>query len=188
MKRAVIRVTGVSPYSQSRYIQVPKKEKESAADYEERTWRERMHYDDSGHVIIPPMAFKNCLAEAAKFLSVQIPGKGKATYTKHFEAGLMVTEPLRLSVKKAEVQGEWLFVPASGRRGDGKRVQKCFPVVHQWGGEVEFIIIDDTISREAFEYHAQQAGQLIGVGRFRPRNNGFYGRFKAEVVSFEDYA
>ena len=188
MKRAIVKITGVSPYSQSRFYQVEKKEKEGAADYEERTWRERLHYDEAGNVQIPPMAFKNCISEAAKFLSVQIPGKGKATYTKHFEAGIMVQEPLRLPLRREDVKGEWLFVPASGRRGDGKRVQKCFPVIHQWGGEVEFLIIDDTVTESAFRYHIEQAGQLIGIGRFRPRNNGYYGRFKAEVVAFEDYS
>jgi hypothetical protein len=188
MKRAIVKITGVSPYSQSRYHQTEKKEKEGADDWERRTWRERMHTTSDGFVSIPPMSFKNCLAEAAKFLSVQIPGKGKATYTKHFEAGVMVMDPLVLPVHKDEVAGEWLFVPASGRRGDGKRVNKCFPVVPQWGGEVEFLIIDDTINQEAFAYHIQQAGQLIGIGRFRPRNNGFYGRFKAELKVWEDYA
>lgn len=187
MKRAIVKITGVSPYSQSKYYQVEKKEKESAADYEARTWKERMHYDKDDNVVIPPMAFKNCLAEAAKFLSVQIPGKGKATYTKHFEAGVMVMAPLVLPIKREDVKGEWVFVPASGRRGDGKRVLKCFPVVHQWGGNVEFITIDDTITEAAFTYHIEQAGQLIGIGRFRPRNNGFFGRFNAEVVAFEDH-
>lgn len=188
MKRVVVRIKGVSPYSQSRFHNTPKKEKESAADYEERTWRERVAVQEDGRVIIPPMAFKNCLAEAAKFLSVQIPGKGKATYTKHFEAGVLVIAPMVLPVTRAEVEGEWLFVPASGKRGDGKRVSKCFPVIRNWGGDVEFLVLDDTINREAFEYHIKQAGQLIGLGRFRPRNNGFYGRFEASVVSFEDYS
>jgi len=57
-----------------------------------------------------------------------------------------------------------------------------------WGGEVEFIIIDDTINEQAFRYHIEQAGQLIGIGRFRPRNNGYYGRFKAEILTWEDYS
>jgi hypothetical protein len=188
MKRAIVKITGVSPYSQSRYHQTEKKEKEGAGDWEERTWRERMHINEEGNVIIPPMSFKNCIGEAAKFLSVQIPGKGKATYTKHFEAGVMVMDPMVLPIRKEDVHGEWLFVPASGRRGDGKRVNKCFPVIPQWGGTVEFLIIDDTINQEAFSYHIKQAGQLIGVGRFRPRNNGFYGRFQAEVETWEDYA
>jgi hypothetical protein len=188
MKRAIVKLEGVSPYSQSRFHNLAKKEKETSADWEERTWRERVHTDDADNIIIPPMSFKNCLAEAAKFLSVQIPGKGKSTYTKHFEAGVLVNAPVVLPVKKAEVEGEWLFVPASGRRGDGKRVQKCFPLIRKWSGEVEFLIIDDTISEEPFRYHMEQAGQLIGIGRFRPRNNGYYGRFKVTNITFEDYA
>lgn len=188
MKRAVVSIKGMSPYSQSRYIKVEKKEKELASDFEARTWRERMHSDKAGNVIIPPMAFKNCLSEAAKFLQCQIPGKGKSTYTKHFEAGVLVNSPLTLSIKKNDVHGEWLFVPASGKRGDGKRVERCFPVIHDWGGDIEFFIIDDTITEEPFRYHIEQAGQLIGIGRFRPRNNGYYGRFKVIDVKFEDYA
>jgi hypothetical protein len=188
MKRALVSIEGVSPYSQSRYHNTPLKEKEGKNDWEERTWRERVHTDSEGNIIIPPMSFKNCLAEAAKFLSVQIPGKGKSTYTKHFEAGVLSNNPLVLPVKKSEVEGEWLFVPASGRRGDGKRVQKCFPVIRKWSGEVEFLIIDDTITEEPFRYHMEQAGQLIGIGRFRPRNNGYYGRFKVNKIAFEDFA
>src|SRR5262245_36928815 len=107
MKTATVTLTGVSPYSQSKHYQdQPKKEKESAADYEVRTWRERCHVTEDGHIFIPPMAFKNCLAEAAKFLSERIPGKGTATYTKHFEAGILVTEPLLLPELKKDVRGE----------------------------------------------------------------------------------
>lgn len=188
MKRAVVKFKGVSPYSQSRHYQVDPKEKESKADFEKRTWRERVHCNEDGYIFIPPMSFKNCLAMAAKFLSVQIVGKGKATFTKHFEAGVLVTEPLVLPIKKDEVKGEWLFVPADGIRGSGKRVEKCFPLIPKWEGNVEFLIIDDTITKEAFDYHIKQAGQLIGIGRFRPRNNGYYGRFDAEVLTWEDYA
>lgn len=188
MKRAIVQITGVAPYSQSKHVEVPAKEKESKDDYERRTWMERAHYTKDGYVYIPPTSFKNCISEAAKFLSVQIPGKGKATFTKHFEAGVMVMKELVLPVKREDVNGEWVFVPADGRRGGGKRVMRCFPVFQKWGGEVEFFIIDDTINRETFEYHIKQAGQLIGIGRFRPRNNGFYGRFDATILSFEDYA
>lgn len=185
MKTATATIKSVSPYSQSRYHNVPKEDKEGADDYERRTWRERLHVTSDGKVFIPPMALKNCLSEAAKFLGMQIPGKGKATYTKHFEAGILVLEPLVLPVEKEQVAGEWLFVPADGRRGSGKRVSKCFPVIPQWAGAVSFHILDDTITREVFEHHLAEAGKFIGLGRFRPRNNGFYGRFTVEKVKWE---
>lgn len=185
MKTAIATIKGVSPYSQSKHYSTEKLPKELAKDYETRTWRDRLHTTDDGTVFIPPMSFKNCLSEAAKFLSLQIPGKGKATYTKHFEAGVLVTDALHLDIKKDDVPGEWLFVPADGIRGSGKRVEKCFPVIHQWSGDVTFHILDETITRDVFEHVLTQAGAFIGIGRFRPRNNGFYGRFKLESLNWQ---
>lgn len=188
MRIAVAELESISPYSQSRHYEPeggrrPTGTKtESAKDTEARTWRERCHTHADGHLFIPPMAFKNCLAEIAKYLSVQIPGKGKSTYTKHFEAGVMVLDGLTLPETKGTVNGEWLFVPASGRRGDGKRVSKCFPVIASWKGDVTYHVLDDTISEEIFEQHLREAGNFIGIGRFRPRNNGYYGRFKVNRI------
>jgi hypothetical protein len=174
----------ISPYSQSRHYDVPKEKKELPKDYEARTWRERLHVDDKGEVFIPPMAFKNALSEIARFLSIQIPGKGKSTYTKHFEAGVMVMDPVPLGIKKEDVDGEWLFVPSDGKRGGGKRVDKCFPIIRQWTGKVKFYLLDETVTPDVFEQHLKESGAFIGIGRFRPRNNGFYGRFKVKEVKW----
>lgn len=184
MKIATVKLSSCSPYSQSRHYEDVRLPKEGPDDHERRTWRERMHVDANGVAYIPPMAFKNCLSEAAKFLSIQIPGKGKSTFTKHFEAGVLVLEPMSLGVKAEDVAGEWLFVPASGRRGDGKRVSRCFPLFPEWQGEVVFHIFDDTITKEVFVEHLREAGRFIGIGRFRPRNNGFYGRFEVLNVTW----
>ena len=196
MKTAVATLQSISPYSQSRHYMTEKNRGESHRDYEARTWRDRLHALEDGTVFMPPMAFKNCLSEAAKFLSIKIPGKGKATYTKHFEAGVLVMEALTLPVKKEDVPGEWLFVPSDGKRGGGSRVEKCFPVIQNWSGNVTFYVLDETLTQSvnvpgsdeevtAFEYHLREAGNFIGVGRFRPRNNGFYGRFKVEKVAWK---
>lgn len=185
MKTVIATLKSVSPYSQSRHYSVDKLEKESAHEYEKRTWRERLHVDEKGMVFMPPMSFKNCLSEAAKFLGINIKGKGKATYTKHFEAGVLVVDPLVLSLKKDDVPGEWLFVPADGKRGGGKRVEKCFPVIREWTGDVTFIVLDETITQDVFKEHLIEAGKFIGLGRFRPRNNGFYGRFDVVNVKWK---
>ena len=138
MKTAVCHLKSVSPYSQSRAFQSIKSRDETHDDFEQRCWRERCHADKDGNLFIPPMAFKNCLSEAAKYKSIQIPGKGKATYTKHFEAGVLVVEPLKLPITLDDVSSERLHVPADGRRGGSKRVFKNFPVIHEWEGDVSF--------------------------------------------------
>lgn len=192
MRIARAQLESIAPYSQSRFyaMENPKLSRssgsttESGADYEERTWRDRVHVNEAGNIVIPPMAFKNCIAEIAKYLGVQIPGKGKSTYTKHFEAGVMVLEGLTLPETKATVEGEWLHVPSDGRRGGPKRVPKCFPVIRKWSGDVTFHVLDDVITADVFEQHLRDAGNFIGIGRFRPRNNGYYGRFKVNKVAW----
>lgn len=183
MKIATCRLESISPYSQSRYHETPHLNKELPDAYRDRTWREFLHYDANGQVYIPPMAFKNCLSEIAKFLSMKVPNAGKTTYTKHFEAGILVIDHSFLGIHKDEVEPERLFLPSDGRRGSGKRVVKIYPLIREWKTTTTVYITDDIITEEVFRYHLEQAGTFIGIGRFRPRNNGFYGRFR--IAKFE---
>lgn len=186
MRIATATLRSVAPYSQSRYHDVPKLDKENPEDYEMRTWRDRLSSTEDGRVFIPPMAFKKSLETAARFLSMQIKGRGKATYTKHFKAGVLVTDGLVLPVKKEEVAGEVFFVPADGKAGGGKRVKRKFPVIHDWSGGVTFYILDETITPDVFEAHLKEAGNFIGIGRFRPENGGFYGRYAVDNVVWSE--
>jgi hypothetical protein len=185
---AKVKLKSVSPYTQSRYHNTPKEPKEGFDAYEQRTWRERCHTDKNGMLFMPPMVLKNCLSECAKYLSMQIPGKGKSTYTKHFEAGVLVMDPVPLNIHKDKVRPLTLFVPADGKRGSGKRVMKTFPTVDEWEGTATFYIFDETITEDVFRKHLEEAGKFIGVGSFRPRNNSFHGRFEVVNVKWEKAA
>jgi len=185
-KIAKVYLKSLTPYSQGKHVTVEKLPKELANAYEERTWRERMHTNKNGNVFIPPMAFSNAIKEAAKYLSLPIPGKGKSLFTKHFEAGVLVVDPLILDIKKDEVEGEWVFVPSDGRRGGTTRVEKCFPFIPEWEGEITVHILDDIITEDVFKHVLQAAGSLIGVGRFRPRNWGYYGRFEIKRIEWSE--
>lgn len=188
MKTVTVKITGVSPYSQGKYVTAAKLPKELNDAYDERTWKERLHYTEEGEVFIPCTALKNCLSECAKFLSIQIPGKGKSTYTKHFEAGVLVVDNINLGVNKDDpkaVIGTQVFVPADGVRGSGKRVLKRFPVLPKWGGVAQLLIFDETVTPEVLMHHLTEAGKFIGLGVYRPRNNGYQGRFSVELLSVE---
>ncbi len=186
MKRAIVSLQSLSPYGQGRKFTTPKRPRELDRDYEERTWRDRCHVTEEGYVFIPPMAFKNCVRDAAQYVSEQIPGKGKATYTKHFLQGVQVFEGVILPVKKEDIDGTWVFVPANGQRGDGKRVDKCFPTIPAWSGEVEYFILDDIITEEVFHRHLILAGQFIGLGVWRAQKGGLWGRFQVKDVAWHD--
>ena len=175
-----------TPYSQSKHIdesEHPKKNKESPDDYENRTWMHRMHVTSDGHVYIPMTSFTGCIRTAAKRLRIRIPGKGQAEYGKYFEAGIDAAGDLVLPTLASDAPKERLFVPSDGKPGGGKRVFRNFPRIDSWEGEMTFYILDDLIPQDVFHQVLKSAGLLVGIGRFRPENRGFYGRFS--VKSFE---
>ena len=189
MQQAKCWISVTAPYCQSKYHATPKLNKELPDAYEQRTWRERLHYDpETEEIYISEFVFANCLKECAKFLSVQIPGKGKATYTKHFEAGIAVQDPIYTGWKKSEALAKEMFVPSNGIRGGGSRVMKIYPIIPPTLNViVDFLISDDIISSEVFAQHLVQAGNLIGIGAFRLRNNGIFGKFHVDKIEWGSY-
>jgi hypothetical protein len=185
MKQAICKLESASPYSASRAHETPKLNKELPDAYEERTWREKAHFDPVNlEVFIPPMSFKQSLDAAAQLLGVQIAGKGKSTYTKRFGSGVLVMDPVYLGLKRDETIKGRYHCNSDGVRGSGKRVWRIFPEVHKWKAEVTFHILDDIITESIFRDHLVAAGAFIGVGRFRPQNKGFYGKFKVAAVKW----
>jgi hypothetical protein len=78
MQTAKVTLEGISPYSQSKFIDVeavPKIGKESHDDYEKRVWKSRVHVDGDGAPFMPPMSLKKSL-EGAALYSGKIPGQG----------------------------------------------------------------------------------------------------------------
>ncbi|HUX79215.1 MAG TPA: hypothetical protein VMW10_05665 [Alphaproteobacteria bacterium] len=182
MYTAIAKLEGVPLYQQGRYHNTPKLEREGYEDYEKRTWIERAHFTPDGHVFIPPMQLKLSLEAAAKYVSRQIPGKGKATYTKHFRSGVMVFDPLVLPLKREDIKEYWVHVPSDGVKGGGKRVPKCFPTIEHWEGNVEYNVFDETVTLEVLKEHLEEAGRFIGIGVFRPGQGGYNGRYKVHSV------
>jgi hypothetical protein len=184
MRTVKVKMVSDSPYSQSKMHEAEKLPKERPGDYEVRTWREKCTTDANGQIVIPAMALKFSLAAAAKKLGMQIPGRGKATFTKYFEADVICVDNPPLDVQKDDVDSVRINANADGVRGSGKRVWRTFPVINQWESEATFMIMDDTITKEVFEEVFTAAGMGIGIGRFRPEKGGINGRFSATAFEW----
>lgn len=186
MKLVEVNLESLAPYSQSRMHDAPKLDRETADAYELRTWREKCTTDENGIICIPAMAFKQCLDASAKLLGIQIPGKGKSTYTKHFKAGVICETDVPLGVLKDEVPSVTINANSDGVRGSGKRVKRTFPIIQTWTGTARFAVFDDTVTRDVFERHLTEAGRFVGIGRFRPENGGLYGRFRPITFTWSE--
>lgn len=180
MKRVLVSLQSLSAYSQSRKHDIPMvNAKEPWDDYEARTWRERSTYDPDKTIVIPAMAFKQSLDAGAKMLSESIPGKGKATFTKHFLSGVVCDADVPIPPHTRDnVPSVTINANSDGVRGSGKRVRRTYPIIAQWDGEASFTILDDTVTEAVFERTLKAAGMTIGIGRFRPQNGGLNGRFR----------
>ena len=188
MKVYTVKLQGTTPMLFGRQYVVPKLNKESHAEYEERTWRERTHRNEQGHAVLSPLSLKNCLRDAAKYLSESIPGKGKSTFTKHFKSGIMVFDQILLkdakgqAIKADDIEPLWLNVPSDGMTGGTKRVPKAFPQVKEWQGVAEVSVLDDVITKDVLLRHLTEAGNFIGFGAMRVANGGISGRFKVVEI------
>lgn len=184
MRECIVRIEGASPITFSRAHEEPKLNKDEGADaYDQRTWQHKLHTTSDGSTYIPAAAFKQALDSAAKFRGLQIPGKGKATYTKHFLSGVICGENAPLlhngkPLKKEDALCVRLHMNADGVRGSGKRVWRRLPQMTQWEANVPMLIMDDIVTKDVFELHFTEAGQFIGVGQYRPQNGGLCGRWR----------
>lgn len=200
MKTAIYTLTSQGPYSQSRLHGTPKKDKEQPDKYEHRTWMEKAHFNDSGEMYIPPMAFKQAIDETGKRLG-KIPGQGNNTYSKHFRGGVLIQDPVMLGVYREDFEADakqlegnpmiqattysWGgYCNSDGKRGSGTRVFRRFPEVKEWQGELKIYIFDDILTETEITTAITEAGKFIGIGRFRADNGGFYGRFDVDLKSF----
>lgn len=177
MKKAICKLKSTTPVTFGKFHQTEKLPKELHDAFEQRTWREKLHYTPEDKVKIPGIMLCNCIRESAKFLSLSVPGKGKSTYTKHFTS-IIPFNDIVLNLKRPDVPASVQHVPSDGMQGGTKRVIKYFPIVHEWEGTIEIIIPDDIITPDVFETVVRNAGNLIGIGTWRPRNRGMNGRFE----------
>lgn len=186
MRTVAVTLQGVSPLMQSRKHGTEMLKKETHDAYERRTWMHKAHVKD-GYVAIPAMALKRCLEEMAKHLGLQIPGKGKSTYTKHFVSGVMLSDfEYKTNIKFEDIGMQAIHCNADGVRGSGKRVERFFPVITGWTCDVVFEIWDDVITEDVFKEHLTQAGVLKGIGSFRVGNGGMCGRFRSTSIKWSE--
>lgn len=196
-RTVVMRLESLTPYSSSKATISERRKSESGREWEERIWHERIHVSPDGNAFIPPMAFKKSFAIAAKHLSIRIVGKGQATYSKFFDSAVFVPRGMIYATDVVDadgnwtaalgttVKGEWLFVPAQPSKPKAGRVWKKYPYVEHWCGPLEVTVASEEIPADVFLDVVEYAGNCIGVGRFRPENGGYYGRFRVLDVAWD---
>lgn len=187
MYRAKCQLKSISPISFSRRYEDKAPKDEDPWEHEEKTWRGKLHVNGDDECIIPAVMFKNAFVNAARLLGERVGGKkmGPSVW-KRCQSGVIVENDLPLGIKKDEVDYEDIFVDSQGG-GGGAQVLRRFPVIKEWSGEVSFLVVlDSIIHKRLFERYLKMAGQIAGLGRYRPERGGNKGRFVVKNIEFED--
>ena len=185
---ATVTLIGLTPMTQSRQHETPKLEGENSNDYDARTWRNKLNVSEDGtSIVIPAHGVHQCIAAAAKYSKLQIPGQGKSTWTAKFMSGIMLMDNPRLEIDPQSVSNITISANANGMRGSGKRVPRRFPVIPSgWSTTFDIFILDPIITEQVFREMVELAGMFIGLGQFRPQNGGTNGRFKIGDLAWQD--
>lgn len=188
MNTATVKFTSAlgSFYQPGRAI-ADRPDKKDAAEWDAEQWKTRAYWDESGHMMIPGIAFKRSIEEASRYNPKIL--KRQSTYTALFESSLIVMNDIILPATMDTVEGVSLYLPSDGKRSSARgakstRVWRKYPTVKQWSGEITFTIMDDRITEEIFKQAVKDAGMFIGIGTWRPQRGGMNGRFDAKVLSF----
>ena len=179
---ATCHLVGMEKMTWGRPHQSVKEADESPEAFDARCWKERIHVDAEGFVVIPAEILPKSLVYSAKWLSEKL--KGAKTFTARFKAGVRAMKAARVEpdLHLDKVTCEKHFVPAQPDREGGPRVWRHFPVVPMpWEVKVQVMVVDGLITEDVFERHVKAAGMFDGFGTHRPGSpkksgpNGTYG-------------
>lgn len=192
MYKATFDMIGISDLMFGTHITEEKTTSETHAQFEKRTWKQKVLLAPGGQAFINPFALTNGLEVAGKFLGKKIPSARGATYTDRFRKGTQTVDKLSLfkpdnsPVTIDDIEPVELFVPSDGKRGGGKRVPRIFPTIHAWMVlSAELYVYDGKIDLETLKEHLVALGKFVGFGSMRVENGGVNGRFGVANLTSE---
>ena len=190
MYKATFQLLGVTDLMFGQRMISPKKDSETFGQWEERCWKEKVRLTEKGQVCLSPFAVTNALVAAAKWLKRKVDGR--SGFAGRFQSGVAPSGPVLLfrpdgsPMRIRDVEPVLLFVPSGGQKGQGTRVDRIFPTVHEWRADGAVMVFDGKISGDQLRDHLVAVGQYVGFGSMRVEGGGINGRFMVEAVDCED--
>jgi hypothetical protein len=173
MRTVTTKLKSTSPYLPSRRLYSEMEAGETQAEYEKRCWREHAHINKDGHLFVPAMVLKNCVTSHVQ-RRLRRAGKELYCFMLHFQAGFMITDDVVLPQRIEDVTPSW--------HGLHNGEVRCLPHISEWEGEVNWYLLDESMSAENFLQILSVAGGSGGIGSFNPPRGHSYGCFEVVEV------
>jgi len=189
MKQYKVVIDGVTPYMQHRMDDLKLEQWEKIrGPIHERT--ETSHEDAvraeyhcyrsvDGPCFIPAEQIRGALINAGSYVKAKVGGRSKSM--KVIVAAMFMVSPEEIHLPEYDAIDKRSAV----NRNVKARVIVVRPRWNQWSAEFTLSIDENTITKETITQIIEYAGRYVGIGSFRPTNNGLFGRF--QLVSIEPF-
>jgi hypothetical protein len=182
MKKFNVKIEGVTPYLQHRMddqkleqweknrqliIERPEVSQEDAKRAEYHCYR-----NADGKCFIPSEHFRGALINAGALVKSKVGNSRKSM--KNIVAGMFFVTPDEILMPDYDAIDKRSAV----NRNIKGRVVTIRPKWSTWKVGFQLLVDNDTITLETVKEIFENAGNSIGIGSFRPTNNGMFGRFK----------
>lgn len=185
MKSYEVKIKGLSPYMQHRMddLKLEQWEKVRGKIME----RDDVAHDDlvraeyhcyrnpDGKCYIPADQIRGSLIGAGTYMKAKVGGRSRSMKT--LVAATFIPTPDQILIPD--------FDTIDKRSAVNKNVKARIIVLRPkwttWEASFKLEVHEDTVTKETIKELLTYAGQYVGIGSFRPTNNGMFGRF--EVIS-----
>lgn len=185
MKEYKIKIKGVTPYMQHRMDDIKLEEWEKNRKLiierddiakEDQVRAEFHSYQDEKGFFIPTEHIRGSLIGAGAMVKSKVGNSRKSM--KNIVAGMFFIKEQKIRLPK-----EYEIDKRSAVNKNVKaRVISIRPKWNDWEASFTLQIDNDTITKETVSEIIENAGKYIGIGSFRPTNNGMFGRFELESI------
>jgi hypothetical protein len=185
MKEFKVEIEGVSPYMQHRMddekLENWEKKRGLIVEREDVSKEDQVRaeyhsYNDADGFYMPAEHLVGSFINAGALVKSKV-GNGKKSM-KNIVAGMFsIKEPKLRLPKEYEIDKR-----SAVNKNVKARIITVRPKWSKWGATFTLVVDNDTITKDTVEQIVEYAGSYIGVGSFRPTNNGPFGRFKLKSI------
>lgn len=188
MKTFKVKIKGVTPYMQHRMddIKLEEWEKKRGLIMErddvakEDIVRAEYHCyrNGNGKCYIPADQLRGSFIGAGSMVKAKVGGRSKSM--KQVVAAMFMVTPDHIEIPD--------FDSIDKRSAVNKNVKARVMVIRpkwtEWEADFKLNVMNDTITNDTVKSIIENAGDYIGIGSFRPTNNGMFGRFQVEEFTY----
>lgn len=150
----------------------PEVSKEDAVRAEYHCYR-----NADGKCYIPSDQIRGALIGAGTYMKAKVGGRAKSM--KIIVAAMFIPVPEQILLPDYDAIDKRSAV----NRNVKARVIAIRPKWMNWQVEFDLQVYEDSITKETVEQLFKYAGSYVGIGSFRPTNNGMFGRFEPIEIS-----